>query len=103
MVVVVVVVVVVIVGIVVNFVEDATALTAALAHARLVQGQAAAVLQHCLQQFITLGDLTSSATLMKLTQVFSAHASCCPIVLAFALSSISSAFQQTSIASQTCR
>lgn len=39
---------------------------------------------------------------MKMAQVFSAHASCGGIVLAFALSSISSAFQQVAAPSETC-
>jgi hypothetical protein len=35
----------------------------------LVQGQAGAVLQHCMQQFVTHGDMTSRDTVMKLSQV----------------------------------
>jgi hypothetical protein len=71
--------------------------------ATLVEGQAAAVLQHCMQQFATHGDMISRETVMKLSQVFSAHASCVPIVLNFALSSIAAAFQQTVIPSESCR
>jgi hypothetical protein len=71
--------------------------------AQLVQGQAADVLQHCVQQFARHGDETSRDTAMKMAQVFSAHASCSQIVLAFALSSISSAFQQAAAPSETCR
>ncbi len=67
------------------------------------QSQAAAVLEHCLQRYAQHGDETSRDTVMKLAQVFSAHAACSTIVLAFALSSVAAAFQMTAAPSESCR
>jgi hypothetical protein len=67
-----------------------------------LQGQAAAVLQHCVQQFASEGDINSRDTVMKLSCVFSIHSSCSHVVLSFALSFIASVFQQTPAPSESC-
>ena len=61
------------------------------------------MLEHCLQRYAQHGDETSHDNVMKLAQVFSAHATCSAIVLAFALSSVAAAFQMTASPSESCR
>ena len=61
------------------------------------------VLEHCLQRYAQHGDETSHDNVMKLAQVFSAHAACSAIVIAFTLSSVAAAFQMIAVPSESYR